>query len=89
MRELDCAQALADALVLQDWANARHVSEPIVAGCNAVREGRVVGIELDAMQDELLARLRAGMAGNVSLQAALADLERVLGRHFESEAACC
>ena len=87
MDELNCAHALADAdaPVLHDRANARHVSEWTVAGRSVVREG----LELDALRAVRLARLRAGMAGNVSLQAALADLERVLGRHFESEAACC
>ena len=68
---------------------ARHLRELIVAGRTVVRDGRVTGIDLDAMRAELLARLRAGMAGNASLQAALSDLESVLGRHFESEAPCC
>lgn len=69
--------------------SARHLRELIVAGRTVVRDGRVTGIDLDAMRAELLARLRAGMAGNASLQAALSDLESVLGRHFESEAPCC
>ena len=68
---------------------ARHIKEVIVAGRTVVRDGRVLGIDYPAMRDELMARFRAGMAHNATLMAALPDLERAVGAHFESEPPCC
>jgi cytosine/adenosine deaminase-related metal-dependent hydrolase len=68
-------------------ATARHIKEVIVAGRPIVRDGRVLGIDLPAMQEELLARFRHGMAQSAPFAAALPELERVVRDHFETP--CC
>lgn len=68
-------------------STARHISELIVAGETIVRDGRVLGIDHAAMNEDLLARFRHGIAGNATLAAALPDLERVVRDHFETP--CC
>ena len=68
-------------------ATARHIKELIVAGRSVVRDGRVLGIDLPAMQDELMARFRHGIAQSATFAAALPELERVVRDHFETP--CC
>jgi cytosine/adenosine deaminase-related metal-dependent hydrolase len=68
-------------------STARHIKELIVAGRSIVRDGRVLGIDHAAMNQDLLARFRHGMAQNATLTAALPDLERVVRDHFETP--CC
>ena len=67
----------------------RHIHELIVAGRTVVRDGQVTGIDYPAMLDDLLQRLRKGMAQNAGLAAALAELERAVAAHYGSEAPCC
>jgi cytosine/adenosine deaminase-related metal-dependent hydrolase len=68
-------------------STARHIKELIVAGKTIVRDGRILGIDHAAMNEDLLARLRHGIAENATLAAALPDLERVVRDHFETP--CC
>jgi cytosine/adenosine deaminase-related metal-dependent hydrolase len=68
-------------------STARHIKELIVAGKTIVRDGRVTGIDHPAMNQDLLARFRHGMAQNATLPAALPDLERIVRDHFETP--CC
>ena len=68
-------------------STARHIKELIVGGKTVARDGRVLGIDLPAMNQDLLARFRHGIAQNATLAAALPDLERVVRDHFE--APCC
>jgi cytosine/adenosine deaminase-related metal-dependent hydrolase len=68
-------------------SRARHIKELIVAGKTIVRDGRVTGIDHPAMNEDLLARLRHGIAQNTTLAAALPDLERAVCDHFETP--CC
>ena len=49
----------------------------------------MLGVDYPAMRDELLARLRAGMAQNAAFAAALGELERAVAQHYETEAPCC
>lgn len=68
-------------------STARHIKELVVAGKTITRDGRVLGIDLPGMRDELLARFRHGVAQNATLAVALPDLERVVRDHFETP--CC
>ncbi len=68
-------------------STARHIKELIVAGKTIVREGRVLGIDFHAMNKELLARFRHGIAHNAPLAAALPELGRAVRDHFETP--CC
>jgi cytosine/adenosine deaminase-related metal-dependent hydrolase len=68
-------------------STARHIKELIAAGETIVRDGRVIGIDHAAMNEDLLARFRHGMAQNAILATALPELERVVRNHFEGP--CC
>jgi len=68
-------------------STARHIKELIVGGKTVARDGRVLGIDLPAMNQDLLARFRHGIAQNATLAAALPELERVVRDHFETP--CC
>jgi cytosine/adenosine deaminase-related metal-dependent hydrolase len=68
-------------------STARHIKELIVAGKTIVRDGRVLGIDNVAMNEDLLARFRHGIAQNATFAAALPDLERVVRDHIETP--CC
>jgi cytosine/adenosine deaminase-related metal-dependent hydrolase len=65
----------------------RHIKELIVAGKTVVRDETVLGIDLPAMNQDLLCRFRHGIAQNGALAAALPHLERVVRDHFETP--CC
>lgn len=68
---------------------ADHIEEVIVSGRTIVRSGHVLGIDYPAMLQDLLARFRAGMAGNAGFAAALADIDKVIAAHFAADAPCC
>jgi cytosine/adenosine deaminase-related metal-dependent hydrolase len=68
-------------------ATARHIKELIVAGRTVTRDGRVTGIDFAAMNEELHARFRHGIAQNAALAAALPHLERAVRDNFETP--CC
>jgi cytosine/adenosine deaminase-related metal-dependent hydrolase len=70
-------------------ATARHVRELIVAGRTVVKDGQVVGADVEAARREVLAQMRAGMAANAGLAAAMPALDRAMAEHFEPGCACC
>ena len=70
-------------------ATARHIEEVIVGGRIVVRNGQVLGVDYPAMLQDLLARFRAGMAGQATLAKALPALEKAIAAHFGGEAPCC
>jgi 5-methylthioadenosine/S-adenosylhomocysteine deaminase len=75
--------------ILFSRATAKHIRELIVGGRSIVRDGRVLGIDLPVVRQEVLAQVRSGMAGNETLLAALAALEHAVARHYLPEAPCC
>ena len=70
-------------------ATARHIRALIVGGRTIVCDGRVLGIELPAIRQELVARMRRDIAADRALAEALAALEPCLVRHYLGEAPCC
>lgn len=68
-------------------STARHIKELIVGGRSIMRDGKVFGIDHAAMNEDLLARFRHGIAQNATLAAALPALERAVRDHFETP--CC
>ncbi len=69
-------------------AAKRHVRELIVAGRTIVRDGAVVGVDLEAVHRELRDRYRAGMASRTGLRAALPQLETAVENWFR-RVGCC
>jgi cytosine/adenosine deaminase-related metal-dependent hydrolase len=68
-------------------STAHHIKELIVAGKTVMRDGHLIGIDLPGMNNELLGRLRHGIAQSTLLAAALPHLERAVRDHFETP--CC
>jgi cytosine/adenosine deaminase-related metal-dependent hydrolase len=69
-------------------ATARHMRELIVAGRTVVREGRVLGIDLEAARKEVMLRMRAGQPAMASFAAALSHLDRAMAEHMERQFSC-
>ena len=70
-------------------ASARHLKESLVAGRTVVRDGRPIGIDFDALQAELRAQLRAGIAARDGFRRILPEVEAALAAHFADRAGCC
>lgn len=70
-------------------ATAAHISELIVGGHTVVKHGTVTGVDFPAAQHEVIARMRAGMAGNADLADAIGALEPLMSAHFEPDCPCC
>jgi cytosine/adenosine deaminase-related metal-dependent hydrolase len=66
---------------------AAHVRGLHVAGRAVVAEGRVLGVDLPALEAELLAALRAGREQTADLRAALPELRAAFADHLEPT--CC
>ena len=70
-------------------ATAKHIRELIVGGQPVVRDGRVSGVDLPAIRQEVLSQMRSGMAKNATLLAALSALDQAIIRHYLPEPHCC
>jgi cytosine/adenosine deaminase-related metal-dependent hydrolase len=70
-------------------ATARHIRELIVGGRTVVRDGRVSGIDLPAIRQEVLSQMKSGMARNATLLGALSALDQAIIRHYLPEPHCC
>jgi len=69
-------------------ANARHISELIVAGRTIVRDRRVLGIDLDAARREVILRMREGQPAMAPFAAALTHLDRAICAQMERQFSC-
>lgn len=70
-------------------ATMRHIHELIVGGRTIVRDGQILGVDYPAMRDDLLHRLRTGIAANASLGPTLGELERAVATHYQDDTPCC
>jgi cytosine/adenosine deaminase-related metal-dependent hydrolase len=75
--------------VLMAKGTAAHVSALHVAGRAVVTERRVTGVDLPALETELLAALRAGRDQTADLRAAMPELRAAFADHFAAEPPCC
>ena len=69
-------------------ATARHIHELVIGGRTIVRDGRVLGIDLEAARREVILRMRAGLPAMTSFAAALSHLDRGLGEQMERHFSC-
>ena len=67
-------------------ATAAHVIEVWASGRQVVREGHVLGIDLDAAEASLRAAYRAGLPTTEPLRAVWQQIERAIGEHYQG---CC
>ena len=70
-------------------ATARHIREVIVAGRTIVRDGRILGIDLPAVRQEVLSQMRSGMAKNATFMSALSTLDEAVAHHYAPNSNCC
>lgn len=70
-------------------ATAAHIEEVVVAGRSIVKNGRVLGVDLPAAEDELRARYRQQAGRFAELDAAWPQIETALEGWFRDHAGCC
>ena len=75
--------------VLMAKGTAAHVRALHVAGRAVVADGRVTGVDLPALETELLRALRAGRDQTADLRAAMPELRAAFAAHFAAEPPCC
>jgi len=69
-------------------ARREHVKGLIVAGREVVRDGHVTGVDLPALEAELLATLRAARTGTADVRAAMPELKAALQKHYSGPLYC-
>jgi hypothetical protein len=63
-------------------ARQEHVKQLLVAGREVVRDGAVTGVDLPALEAELLAALRKALHTTADVRAAMPELRAALGAHY-------
>ena len=69
-------------------AKQKHVKGLIVGGRDVVRDGRVTGVDLPALEAELLAALRAAYPNTADVRAAMPELKAALRKHYTGAFYC-
>jgi cytosine/adenosine deaminase-related metal-dependent hydrolase len=70
-------------------ATARHIREVVIGGRTIVGDGRVLGVDLPAIRQEVLSRMRSGIKENATLISALSTLDDAIAHHYVSDSHCC
>ena len=70
-------------------ATAADITAVIVAGRTIVADGKMLGLDIDAIETELRARYRRGMPDKAGLLAAWPCLEGAIATHFRDRMGCC
>jgi cytosine/adenosine deaminase-related metal-dependent hydrolase len=68
---------------------ARHIRELIVGGRTITKDGRVLGIDLPAVRQEVLSRMRSGMTEKSTFMSALSALDKAVAEHYIQDRHCC
>jgi cytosine/adenosine deaminase-related metal-dependent hydrolase len=69
-------------------ARQEHVKQMFVAGCEIVRDGALTGVDLPALEAELLAALRKAAATTADVRAAMPELRAALASHYSGPLYC-
>ena len=70
-------------------ANQSHVAQLFVAGRQVIGDRKLLGIDLDAIHDELRGRLRAGMPSRARFLSAWPHLEPAVAAFYRDGGSCC
>ncbi len=70
-------------------ATAAHVARLFVAGQEVVRDGRLIRVDLDAVEGELRVQYRARMSSRAAFLEAWAGLEPAVAEHYRDGLGCC
>ena len=82
----DALMPLSAKDLLFTRATAAHVVEVWASGRQVVREGQVLGSDLDAAETALRAAYRAGLPATEPLRAVWQQIETAIGTHYRG---CC
>jgi cytosine/adenosine deaminase-related metal-dependent hydrolase len=74
--------------VLLAKARQQHVKGLVVAGRDVVRDGQVTGVDLPALEAELLAAMRAAYPTTADVRAAMPELKAALRKHYTGAFYC-
>ena len=74
--------------VLLAKARQQHIKGLVVAGRDVVREGKVTGVDLPALEAELLAAMRAAYPNTADVRAAMPELKAALRKHYTGPFYC-
>jgi cytosine/adenosine deaminase-related metal-dependent hydrolase len=66
----------------------QHVTDLIVAGRDVMRDGKIAGVDLPALEAELLAMLRAKYSSTADVRAAMPELKSALRKHYTGPLYC-
>jgi cytosine/adenosine deaminase-related metal-dependent hydrolase len=69
-------------------ARQEHVKQLIVAGRAIVRDGALTGVDLPALEAELLAALRKAAPSTADIRAAMPELRAALATHYSGPLYC-
>ena len=69
-------------------ARREHIKDVFVAGRRIVADGRVIGIDLPALEQELLARMIAGSDSTADVRAAMPELRAAIRGHYREPFYC-
>ena len=84
----DAIMAVDPLQLLFARGNASLVRDVVVDGRTIVREGKVVGVDLEGIERELRGMYRAGVKQFGGLERAWGPLEGALGKWFEGQMGC-
>jgi cytosine/adenosine deaminase-related metal-dependent hydrolase len=70
-------------------ATAAHVARLFVSGREIVREGKLVHVDLEAVETELRGAYRAKMSSRAEFLDAWGDLEPAVAAHYRNGLGCC
>jgi cytosine/adenosine deaminase-related metal-dependent hydrolase len=70
-------------------ATRRHIAHLYVAGREVVRDGKVTGVDLDAVHQELRAQVRSRMPGRRAFLDAWPHLEPAVATFYRDRLGCC
>jgi cytosine/adenosine deaminase-related metal-dependent hydrolase len=70
-------------------ASRSHLREMIVAGRRILHQGKIIGVDLDAVQKELRTAYRAAMPSRAGFLNAWPGFEAAICAHYQNRLGCC
>jgi cytosine/adenosine deaminase-related metal-dependent hydrolase len=70
-------------------ASRSHLREMIVAGKRILHQGKIIGVDLDAVQKELRIAYRAAMPSRAGFLNAWPGFEAAICAHYQNRLGCC
>jgi hypothetical protein len=82
------SETLDDLPLILARATSRHIRSLYVAGREIVSDGKVLGVDLPALENEMLAQLKRGIAGFNEWQRTVLQMRAGLTRFYATGMHC-